>query len=49
MVLGLLALFKSAAGRAGLDRAMLKLPVVADVVRYAIVERVCRILSLKGL
>jgi type IV pilus assembly protein PilC len=45
VVLGLLALFKSAAGRAGLDRALLKLPVVADVVRYAIVERVCRILA----
>ena len=45
VVLGLLALLKSAAGRAGLDRALLKLPVVADVVRYAIVERVCRILA----
>jgi type IV pilus assembly protein PilC len=44
-VLGLLALFKSAAGRAWLDRITLKLPVVADVVRHAIVERVCRILA----
>jgi type IV pilus assembly protein PilC len=45
VALGLLVLFKSAAGRAWLDRIMLKLPVVADVVRHAIVERVCRILA----
>ncbi len=45
VALGLLVLLKSAAGRAGLDRIMLKLPVAADVVRHAIVERVCRILA----
>lgn len=43
--LGLLVMFKSAAGRAGLDRILLKLPVAADVVRHAIVERVCRVLA----
>jgi type IV pilus assembly protein PilC len=38
-------IFKSAAGRAGVDKALLKLPVVADVVKYSIVERFCRILA----
>jgi type IV pilus assembly protein PilC len=42
---GLFALLRTAAGRTGLDKALLKVPVVADVVRYAIVERFCRILA----
>jgi type IV pilus assembly protein PilC len=45
LVLGLLGLLRTAAGRTGLDKALLKVPVVADVVRYAIVERFCRILA----
>ena len=32
-------------GRIWLDKTLLKLPVVSDVVRYAIVERFCRILA----
>jgi type IV pilus assembly protein PilC len=36
---------KTASGRIWLDKILLKLPVVSDVVRYAIVERFCRILA----
>lgn len=36
---------RTQAGRAGLDKALLKVPVLADVVRYAIIERFCRILA----
>jgi type IV pilus assembly protein PilC len=36
---------KTASGRIWLDKTLLKLPVVSDVVRYAIVERFCRILA----
>ena len=36
---------QTASGRIWLDKTLLKLPVVSDVVRYAIVERFCRILA----
>src|SRR2546425_438285 len=36
---------KSAAGRRGWDKALLSVPVISGVVRYAIVERFCRILA----
>ncbi len=36
---------QTASGRIWLDKTLLKLPVVSDVVRYAIIERFCRILA----
>jgi len=36
---------QTASGRIWLDKTLLKLPVVSDVVRYAVVERFCRILA----
>ena len=36
---------QTASGRIWLDKTLLKLPAVSDVVRYAIVERFCRILA----
>ena len=45
LALAIVVTLRTAAGRSGLDKAILKLPVVADVVRYAIVERFCRILA----
>ena len=43
--LGFFVWIRSAAGRRGWDKALLKFPVVADVVRYSIVERFCRVLA----
>lgn len=40
-----IALRRSTSGRAWLDSVVLKLPVVGDMARTAIIERVCRILS----
>jgi type IV pilus assembly protein PilC len=38
-------LWKANAGIRARDRMMLRMPLVADIVRYAVVERVCRILG----
>ena len=43
--IGVIALRRSRRGRAWLDSMVLKLPVVGDLVRTAIIERICRILS----
>ena len=40
-----IALRRSHAGKAHLDSLILKLPILGDLVRTAIIERVCRILS----
>jgi type IV pilus assembly protein PilC len=45
LVVGGLAMFRSKSGRAKLDAIMLRVPVAGDLVRHAILERVCRILS----
>jgi type IV pilus assembly protein PilC len=42
---GFIALRRSHGGKAWLDSVILKLPVLGDLVRTAIIERVCRILS----
>jgi type IV pilus assembly protein PilC len=42
---GFIALRRSHAGKAHLDSFILKLPILGDLVRTAIIERVCRILS----
>jgi len=42
---GFIALRRSRAGKAYLDSFILKLPILGDLVRTAIIERVCRILS----
>jgi type IV pilus assembly protein PilC len=42
---GFIALRRSRGGKAWLDSVILKLPVLGDLVRTAIIERVCRILS----
>lgn len=44
-VVGLITLMRSAVGRRVRDRLLLKTPAVSGVVRYAIIERFCRILS----
>jgi type IV pilus assembly protein PilC len=44
-VVGIVVTLRTTVGRVALHKALLKLPVVADVVRYAIVERTCRILA----
>jgi type IV pilus assembly protein PilC len=44
-VAGMIVLFRSAFGKRLGDRIMLKLPAVGIVVRYAVIERFCRILS----
>lgn len=42
---GIIAMRRSRAGRARLDSIILRLPVAGDMVRTAVIERVCRILS----
>ncbi len=44
-VVGIIALRRSRSGKAWLDSMVLKLPVVGDLVRTAVIERICRILS----
>jgi type IV pilus assembly protein PilC len=43
--IGIIALRRSRSGKAWLDSMVLKLPVVGDLVRTAVIERICRILS----
>ena len=43
--IGIIVLRRSRSGRAWLDSMVLKLPVVGDLVRTAVIERICRILS----
>jgi type IV pilus assembly protein PilC len=42
---GLLWLHKSARGRVVRDKAFLRVPLIKDIVLYAVVERVCRIVA----
>jgi len=42
---GFIAMRRSEAGRARLDKLMLKLPVIGDLTETAIIERVCRVLA----
>jgi type IV pilus assembly protein PilC len=44
-VIGVIALRRSRGGKAWIDSMVLKLPVLGDLVRTAIIERTCRILS----
>ena len=45
VVVGIIAMRRSRSGKAWLDSMILKLPVLGDLVRTAIIERICRILS----
>jgi len=45
VVVGVIALRRSRGGKAWLDSFILKLPILGDLVKTAIIERVCRILS----
>ena len=45
LIVGLVVLFRTARGRAYLDGVLLRLPVVGDLLRHAILERICRILG----
>lgn len=45
LVAGAVWLVRSARGRRVLDRVVLRLPVVSGIVRFAVVERFCRMLS----
>ncbi len=45
VVVGAIVLRRSRGGKAWLDSMILKLPVLGDLVRTAIIERICRILS----
>ena len=45
LVIGFIALRRSKGGKAWLDSMILKLPVLGDLVRTAVIERTCRILS----
>jgi type IV pilus assembly protein PilC len=42
---GIIAMRRSRSGRAWMDSVILKLPVLGDLVRTAVIERTCRILS----
>lgn len=44
-VAGFIAFIRTARGRAWRDRTVLRLPVIGETARYAIVERFCRMLS----
>ena len=44
-IAGIIAMRRSRSGKARLDSFILKLPILGDLVRTAIIERVCRILS----
>ncbi len=45
VVVGVIAMRRSRAGKARIDSIILKMPVLGDMVRTAIIERICRILS----
>jgi len=45
LFLGLAALVKTGWGRRQRDRALLKLPLIGELIRFAIVERFCRLLA----
>lgn len=45
VTVGTIAMRRSSAGKARIDSIILKLPVLGDLVRTAIIERICRILS----
>jgi type IV pilus assembly protein PilC len=45
VIVGAIAMRRSSAGKARLDSIILRLPILGDLVRTAIIERVCRILS----
>jgi type IV pilus assembly protein PilC len=45
LVVGFVALRRSKGGKAWLDSMILKMPVLGDLVRTAVIERTCRILS----
>jgi type IV pilus assembly protein PilC len=45
LVTGIIAIKRSERGRAKLDAFLLKLPVVGDLIRSVVLERICRILS----
>lgn len=45
IVAGIIAMRRSRAGRARIDAIILRIPVMGDMVRTAIIERICRILS----
>lgn len=44
-IAGIIAMRRSRSGKARLDSFILKLPILGDLVRTAIIERICRILS----
>jgi len=44
-VVGIIVLRRSHGGKAWLDSMILKMPVLGDLVRTAVIERICRILS----
>jgi len=44
-IVGIIAMRRSRAGKARIDSVILKLPILGDLVRTAIIERICRILS----
>ena len=44
-IVGIIAMRRSRAGKAWLDSIILRLPILGDLVRTAIIERICRILS----
>jgi type IV pilus assembly protein PilC len=45
IIIGFIAMRRSSAGKARIDSIILRLPILGDLVRTAIIERVCRILS----
>jgi type IV pilus assembly protein PilC len=44
-IAGIIAMRRSRSGKARIDSFILKLPIMGDLVRTAIIERICRILS----
>ena len=44
-IVGLVLAWRTSKGRAVLDRALLRIPVVGDMMRHAIIERFCRVMS----
>ncbi len=44
-IVGIIAMRRSRSGKARIDSFILKLPILGDLVRTAIIERICRILS----
>jgi type IV pilus assembly protein PilC len=45
VVVGVIAMRRSRAGKARIDSIILRLPILGDLVRTAVIERICRILS----